>query len=313
MPLNSGEISSLHTNIADAVSAAHALDVQASIVCCVPNGAEVFSLAPNREIIAASLSKLGVMRAVSTAIAGGNVRLAGLNRTPKQIAAFQKNGGGKFDSVDGKEAAHPTYATPDDMLIFGGSIAHDAIAESGNTAQAVIVDGVGGPQMVNQILHDLGYEHTRLMPLDKGGFYCGTTSAAEALRLFESYFTPENKKHDPTFDRIIRGALEVSSHTAGFRRDIAPIKPGKGYVVATKFGELDDYWLEGDVPRNLRHEVGRFRGPKGEVDAAVLTNTFFTDGEQKDTRTLERTQAAQNLVAVVGRACATAVGLEARA
>ncbi len=101
---------------------------------------------------------------------------------------------------------------PNGYDIAWGQAMRLMLAESDTTAAKMIVDGLGGAAVVNELLADspLGTRTTRLIPTEEGKFYFGNTTAAEAAELLRVL----------TVDPTTEAALAQSHMWYGLRREI---------------------------------------------------------------------------------------------
>jgi hypothetical protein len=264
-------------------------DIETSVILNVEIGGtptEHYHYNPEKPHTAASLSKLGV------AYSAGGDSLLGDSFPNSSIVPYQRANDGGEGELDKEEL--PETISFKDLVV-------DMLARSGNTAQRVLVYLNGGPANVNRDLRR--FEQTHLEDLGDGGFYCGVTSAQDALKILRT-FRESAVTYGSEYDQLVLRSLGETTHRSGLLHEVGPLKSGER--VATKFGLLDDYDIK-SPPHNVRHEAGLFEGEHGRLYVAVLNTVPY--GKQSPEEITARTLAAEELIRDIGSRSARAVGL----
>lgn len=127
----------------------------------------------------------------------------------------------------------------DNIEVSYQDLAKYMIVDSDNTAGNILINLLGGPDLMTQYIQEQGYKHTRLERLfvDKEALEAGRdnyTSAVDVGRLLEKMYTENN-----------RPALELLKQTKN--KEKLPHNVGADVTTYNKTGEYADYGVESDA------------------------------------------------------------------
>lgn len=303
MALEGAGAAELFTEVQNAVRATeqqHGIETSVILEAEVNgNAAGSYFHNPEKSHTAASLSKLGVAY-----VFGDNVMLD-ITFPGTELIQYQRADDGGEGELD--KAELPAELTLEDVVV-------DMLARSGNTAQRFLVDMSDGPTVINRYLRR--FPQTHLEDLGDGRFYCGVTSAQDAVAILRKFREGASYPNEE-YDQLVMRSLRATTHRSGLLHEVGELQPGES--AATKFGLLDDYDIKSS-PHNVRHEVGVFDGEHGRLYIAVLATIPYAKLTKDDQRQLgvnqlpaveieENTHAAEELIRTIGSHGARAVGL----
>lgn len=178
----------------------------------------------NQAIRAASVIKLFILDNFLSNVKEGNMNLTDTYELQH------------FDKVSGTGVLS---GMADNIEVSYQDLAKYMIVDSDNTAGNILINLLGGPDLMTQYIQEQGYKHTRLERLfvDKEALEAGRdnyTSAVDVGRLLEKMYTENN-----------RPALELLKQTKN--KEKLPHNVGADVTTYNKTGEYADYGVESDA------------------------------------------------------------------
>lgn len=178
----------------------------------------------NQVIRAASVIKLFILDNFLSNVKEGNMNLTDTYELQP------------FDKVSGTGVLS---GMADNIEVSYQDLAKYMIVDSDNTAGNILINLLGGPDLMTQYIQEQGYKHTRLERLfvDKEALEAGRdnyTSAVDVGRLLEKMYTENN-----------RPALELLKQTKN--KEKLPRNVGADVTTYNKTGEYADYGVESDA------------------------------------------------------------------